>query len=126
MQKNTGITRLVKATSYSIQGFKAGLKTEAALRQELAALIILIPLALLLPVTPLEKVLLIVSLLLVILVELINSAIEAVVDRISSEQHELSGKAKDLGSAAVLIALIISGIMWLVICWPIFINLIAD
>lgn len=118
MQKNTGLIRLIKATRYSIQGFKAGLKTEAALRQELVAIVILVPLALFLPVTPLEKALLINSLLLVFLVELLNSAIETIVDRIGSEKHELSGKAKDLGSAAVFIALIISGIIWLVICLP--------
>ena len=119
MQKNTGFSRLIKATRYSIQGFKAGLKTEAALRQELIAIIILVPLALLLPVSPLEKTLLISSLLLVFLVELLNSAIEATINRIGSEIHELSGKAKDLGSAAVFISLIIAGIIWLVICWPI-------
>ena len=121
MNKNTGFTRLIKATNYSIKGFKAGLKTEAALRQELIALMILTPLALILPVTSLEKVLLINSLLLVFLVELINSAIEAVVDRLGSEWHELSGKAKDLGSAAVFIALVIAALTWLSISLQIFI-----
>ena len=76
------------------------------------------PIAVLLPVSPIEKALLIFSALLVLVVELINSALEAVVDRIGSEFHELSGKAKDVGSAAVLVALVMAGLVWGIILLP--------
>lgn len=120
----TGIRRLINASHYSWLGLKAAWQSEAAIRQEIVALIILLPIALLLPVNPTEKAVLVFSALLVLVIELINSALEAVVDRIGKELHELSGKAKDIGSAAVLVALIIAGLVWLIILLPLFIELI--
>lgn len=120
----TGIRRLINASRYSWLGLKAAWQSEAAIRQEIVALIILLPIALLLPVSPVEKALLVFSALLVLVVELVNSALEAIVDRIGQELHELSGKAKDIGSAAVLIALIMAGLVWLIILLPLFIALI--
>lgn len=107
-----GLRRLINAFGYSINGFKAAYKNEAAFREEVLLAVVLIPTAILLPVEAMEKLLLVVSVLLVLLVEILNSAIEAVVDRFGGEIHELSGRAKDLGSAAVLIALTIAGLVW--------------
>lgn len=107
-----GLRRLINALGYSIQGFKAAYKYEAAFREEVLLAVVLIPTALLLPVDALEKLLLVLSVLFVLLVEILNSAIEAVVDRFGGEIHELSGRAKDLGSAAVLIALTMAGLVW--------------
>ena len=104
--KHTGVTRLVKALGHSRAGFASAYQTEAAFRQEVWLACVLIPTALAIDVGWLEKILLIGSLLLVMMVELLNSAIEAVVDRISTEWHDLSKHAKDVGSAAVLLALI--------------------
>ncbi len=113
--KASGFSRLIKATRYSIAGFKAAWQNEAAFRQECGLLLITIPLAWWLGNTGLDRVLLIGSVLSVMIVELINSAIEAVVDRIGAEIHPLSARAKDLGSAAVLLSLI-----WAIIIWIIF------
>ena len=111
--------RLWRATRYSMQGLRAAFHHEAAFRQELAAAALLIPaalaLALLSPVTWTQCALLIFSVLLVLLVELLNSAIESVVDRISDEDHALSGRAKDAGSAAVLVALVICLVVWVLV-----------
>jgi len=93
-------------------------RTESAFRQEGVLAIVLIPAALFVPVTAVERVMLIASVLLVLLVELLNSAIEAVVDRISLDRHELSRRAKDCGSAAVLIALVICITTWATVLWP--------
>lgn len=101
----TGIRRILDATGYSLQGLKAAWTHEAAFRQELVLTLVLSVCAFLLPVTTLERIMMISSLLLVVIVELINSAIEAVVDRVSDDWHELSGRAKDIGSAAVFVAL---------------------
>ena len=95
-----------------MQGIKAAFVNEAAFRQELILALILLPLAIWLGETGLEKAVLISSLLLVLIVELMNSGIEAIVDRIGSERHELSGRAKDIGSAAVLISLINVVAVW--------------
>lgn len=111
----TGLARIIAAGGYSLQGFKAAYKNEAAFRQEAWLFIILFPLALLWPVSLLAKALLIGSLVLVLIVELFNSAIEAVVDRIGPEHHELSGRAKDIGSAAVLLALLLVIITWILV-----------
>lgn len=100
------------ATGYSLQGLKAAWTNEAAFRQELLLSIVLSISAFFLPVTTLERVLMISSLLVVLIVELINSAIEAVVDRVSDDWHELSGRAKDIGSAAVLVALLLVLFVW--------------
>ncbi|MGI0117516.1 diacylglycerol kinase [Zooshikella sp. RANM57] len=108
----TGIRRLINATRYSYQGLIAAWRNEAAIRQEIVLILVLIPIAIWLDVTLVERILLIGSLLLLLIVELLNSAIESVVDRIGSEYHELSGRAKDTGSAAVLITLILVFMTW--------------
>lgn len=113
MQKNTGLKRIILATGYSLQGLKSAFKHEAAFRQELLLAAIFIPLACYLDVSQIERLLLIAPIFLVIITEIINSAIEAVVDRIGSEHHELAGRAKDLGSAAVLVALILCAYIWI-------------
>lgn len=100
------------ATGYSLQGLKAAWVNEAAFRQELLLSVILSISAFFLPVTTLERVLMIGSLFLVLIVELINSAVEAVVDRVSDEWHVLSGRAKDIGSAAVFVALLLVLFVW--------------
>ena len=124
LKGKTGLRRLLNAFGYSLQGFRAAWQNEAAFREEAMLTIVLTPVALLLPVTGLEKLLLILSLLLLVLVELLNSAVEAVVDRIGPELHPLSGRAKDLGSAAVLIACLILGLTWLFIAVPAVLGLI--
>ena len=109
----TGLGRIVKAGKCSLLGLQAIYKHEAAFRQELLMAVVLMPVAFLLGKTALGVSLMLVGLVLVLLVEVINSAIEAVVDRIGLEHHELSGRAKDLGSLAVLMAIIMCGLIWL-------------
>ena len=109
---NTGINRIVKATGYSWKGLKSAFKHEEAFRQELALCLFLLPLSLWLGQTNVERVILISCLFIVLIVELINSAIEAIVDRIGSEHHRLSGRAKDIGSAAVFLSLLNVTIVW--------------
>lgn len=104
----TGLTRIIKAAGYSRKGFRAAWFNEAAFRQEGVAAIVAVAVACWLDVDAITRVLLIGSVLLVMIVEILNSAIEAVVDRIGSDFHELSGRAKDMGSAAVLLAIIIA------------------
>lgn len=111
----TGFTRVIKATGYSWQGIKACFIHEAAFRQELLLALVLIPLAFWLANTNVELVLMIASVILLLIVEILNSAIEAVVDRFGDQRHELSGRAKDLGSAAVAFALINLLLVWAVI-----------
>lgn len=115
---NTGINRIFKATGYSWAGLKAAFKHEAAFRQELLLCLALMPLGIWLGQTAVERALLIGSLLLVLIVELVNSALEAVVDRFGGEQHELSGRAKDIGSAAVFIALLNVIVVWGLVLLP--------
>ena len=107
-----GLTRIIKGAGYSAKGFRAAWKYESAFRQEVVLTATLIPLAFLLGRNPVEVGLLIASLLLVVIVELLNSGIEAVADRIGDEPHQLSGRAKDLGSAAVFVALILTLVLW--------------
>jgi len=107
--------RLWRATGYSVAGLRAAFRHEQAFRQEVYLLLVVVPLGLWLGDTGVEKVLLIGSWLIVMLAELLNSAIEAVVDRIGSEQHELSGRAKDIASAAVMMALGLAGLTWFVL-----------
>lgn len=107
-----GFKRLINACFFSVAGYKATWEHEEAFRQEIILFIVATPTALWLGETAVEKVLLIGSLVLVLLVELLNSAVEAVVDRVGLERHELSGRAKDIGSAAVTTALV-----WAVITW---------
>lgn len=116
--KRTGLLRALFALKHSYAGLRMTFVSESAFRQETALAVVLIPCAIALPVTPIERVMLIGSMLLVLLVELLNSAVEAVVDRISLDRHELSGRAKDCGSAAVLIALAICAMSWATVLWP--------
>ncbi len=111
-QGMNGIERLIKATIFSCQGLKAAYKHEQAFRQEIYLTLILIPIGLWLGNDGVDRALLVGALLLVLVVELINSGIEAVVDRFGKDVHELSGRAKDVGSAAVLIALINVCVVW--------------
>ena len=110
-----GLQRLVNAAGYSLSGLHSAWRGEAAFRQEVVAALVLLPLALWLGDSGAEKALLAGSWLLVIITELLNSALEAVVDRIGPERHELSKQAKDIGSAAVLIALLNAALVWLLI-----------
>ena len=107
-----GLKRLVDATGYSWAGLKAAYVHEEAFRQEVWLAIILIPLGIWLGATPIEKVLLVGVILLVMIVELLNSGIEAAIDRIGEEHHELSGRAKDIGSAAVFFSLVLVLVTW--------------
>ncbi|RLB68838.1 MAG: diacylglycerol kinase [Deltaproteobacteria bacterium] len=108
-------TRLWRATGFSLKGLQAAFKHEQAFRQEVYVLVLVVPLGLWLGAGALEKVLLIGSWLIVMIAELLNSAVEAVVDRIGSEPHELSGRAKDIASAAVMVALVLAGLTWILL-----------
>lgn len=110
---NTGSKRVIKAVQYSWQGLRASYKHEEAFRQEVILLVVGVPLALWFGDDGVEKALMIASLVLLLIVELLNSAIEAVVDRIGTEQHALAGRAKDMGSAAVTLALLNAVVIWL-------------
>lgn len=110
--KKTGFRRIVNAAGYSFSGLRAAWRTEAAFRQEVILVAILLPLAFLLGNTGMERALLISVCMVVLVAELLNSAIEAVVDRIGPEQHPLAGAAKDLGSAAVFVALVMVVMVW--------------
>jgi len=114
---NTGIRRILRATRFSAQGFAQAWKHEAAFRQELVLAIIMTPIAVWLGQTMVERALLIGVLLLVLIVELFNSAIEAAIDRHGDEHHELSGRAKDMGSAAVFVVLVIVLVVWGAVAW---------
>ena len=113
----TGLTRIIKAAGYSYKGFSAAWQHEAAFRQELVATVLAIILAIWLDVGAIARILLIGSVALVMIVEILNSAIEAVVDRIGSEHHELSGRAKDMGSAAVSLAIVLALFVWGTVLW---------
>ena len=110
-----GLSRVLSASKYSYQGLRAQWQHEAAFRQEVCLFLIALPLALWLGDNGLERAVLIFSVGMVLIVETFNSSVEAVVDRISHEHHELSGRAKDLGSAAVMLALVLAAVVWLVI-----------
>ncbi len=111
-QGTTGLKRLIKAFGFSMQGLSAAFKNEAAFRQEIYLSIILIPMGFYLGKTGIERTLLVSVIILVLIIELINSGMEAIVDRFGDEQHELSGRAKDVASAAVLIALVNVLLVW--------------
>jgi diacylglycerol kinase (ATP) len=117
-QNARGWRRVVNAFGYSMQGFKACFELEEAFRQEVFALIPLIPLGLWLGETPVERAMLVGSLLIVPIVELLNSAIETNVDRVGMERHELSGRAKDIASAAVFSSIAFALIIWGLILIP--------
>lgn len=108
----TGLTRLWNALHYSIDGFKAAYEHEDAFRQEVRLALIMVPLGLYLGHTGVERALLVASVLLVMVIELLNSAVEATVDRISLENHLLAKRAKDIGSAAVLTSLVMLAVVW--------------
>lgn len=110
--KSSGVRRLLCAFRNSRNGFTSAFKKERSVQQEVALAIVLIPLGTYLGNTNIERALLIASVLLLLLVELVNTAIEAVVDRIGPERHELSGLAKDVGSSAVLLSLVILCVVW--------------
>jgi diacylglycerol kinase (ATP) len=107
-----GLIRVWRAIRYSLAGLRAAVDHEAAFRQELLAALVLVPLALWLGHDALERVLLVASLLQVLIVEIVNSAVEAVVDRVSLDRHDLSKRAKDLGSAAVMLSIILAVWVW--------------
>ena len=111
-KNNHGIKRIIRATGFSFQGLTSAWKNEAAFRQELILAILLIPIAILANVSFVESILMIMTLFIVLITELVNSAIEAVVDRISDEIHPLSGQAKDVASAAVFLSLGLCAITW--------------
>ncbi|OCG20273.1 MULTISPECIES: diacylglycerol kinase [unclassified Gilliamella] len=113
MKKSTGLLRIFNATKYSLKGLKAAIKFEAAFRQELILLVVAYIIVMLVDFSIYERILLLGSIGFVMITELINSAIECVVDRIGSERHELSGRAKDYGSAAVFLSLLLTVILWI-------------
>lgn len=113
----TGLPRIIDAFGYSMKGFAAVWKYEAAFRQEVGLAIVLIPTAFWLAQTPVELILLIASVFWVLMAELANSSVEAVVDRTGSERHELSGRAKDIGSALVFVSLTLLALVWGIIAF---------
>jgi diacylglycerol kinase (ATP) len=114
----TGLQRVINATRYSLEGFAAAARHEDAFRQELMLAAVLVPLGLWLGNDGVERALLAASVLLVLVVELLNSAVEATVDRVSLDDHRLAKRAKDLGSAAVMMALVTVAAVWLLVLLP--------
>ena len=119
---NRGVTRAWHAMKNSLAGFRVAIREESAFRQELTLAAILVPCGLVVPVDPVSRVLLLGSVLLVLIVELLNSSLEAAIDRISLERHELSRRAKDLGSAAVMLTLGVCAMTWAVIVGPLVVR----
>jgi diacylglycerol kinase (ATP) len=113
--KPTGITRLIRSFGYSFQGFRCAWREEAAFRQEIALALVVIPAGMYLGKSGVERALLVSPMLLILVVEFLNSAVEAVVDRSGTERHPLAGMAKDMGSAAVLLSFALLGTVWLLI-----------
>ncbi|MWP49722.1 MULTISPECIES: diacylglycerol kinase [unclassified Gilliamella] len=113
MKKSTGLLRILKAAKYSLKGLKSAIKYETAFRQELILLVVAYVIVMLVDFSIYERILLLGSIGVVMITELINSAIECVVDRIGSERHDLSGRAKDYGSAAVFLSLLLTVILWI-------------
>ncbi|MGK0409431.1 MAG: diacylglycerol kinase (ATP) [Shewanella psychromarinicola] len=117
-ENNHGLKRVFRATGFSMKGLMSAWKNEAAFRQETVLACIMLPIVLLINISTPERILLIMTVLIVLIVELLNSAIEAVVDRIGDEIHPLSGQAKDIASAAVFISLVLCALTWSIIIWP--------
>jgi diacylglycerol kinase (ATP) len=113
-----GLTRLLNATGYSRDGLAAAWKHEAAFREEVLLALVAVPLALYFGQGGVERALLIGSIFLILIVEILNSALEAIVDKASPEKHELAKRAKDMGSAAVLLALGNAAVVWACVLWP--------
>jgi diacylglycerol kinase (ATP) len=114
-EKPTGITRLLRAFGYSLQGFRHAWREEAAFRQEVCLSLVVIPAGFALGHTGIERALLVYPMLQILVIEILNSAVEAVVDRGGTERHPLAGMAKDMGSAAVMLSFAILGTVWLLI-----------
>jgi diacylglycerol kinase (ATP) len=114
-EKPKGLTRILRAAAASYKGLQGAYRGEAAFRQELGLSVLVIPLGLWLGRNGVERALLIAPMLLILIVELLNSAVEATVDRIGLERHVLAGLAKDIGSAAVLMSFVLLGVMWLLV-----------
>ena len=119
---NRGLTRAWHAAKNSWCGMVYAYQEESAFRQELTLLVILTPIAIFLPVSPLQKAILVTSLIMVLVVELLNSSVEAAIDRLSFDHHDLSKRAKDFGSAAVMLALLVAAILWITVCIPLVMN----
>ncbi len=115
---DTGIIRIIRAFGYSMRGLVATLRHESAFRQEMVLFLLMAPLAVWLGHDGIERAVLIGSLFVVLITELLNSAVESVVDRVGSERHELSGRAKDMGSAAVLLSLLNVIVIWALVLVP--------
>ncbi|MEQ1598979.1 MAG: diacylglycerol kinase [Methylotenera sp.] len=116
-KSKNGLERIAKALGYSLAGLKAAYKNEAAIRQETWLMVVLVPLGLYLGQTNIERILLVGVVFLVFIVELLNSAVEAAVDHTSIDHHKLAGRAKDIGSAAVFVSIMLLLLVWyLVIC----------
>ena len=113
-----GLTRLINALGYSRDGLRAAWQNEAAFREEILLAAITIPLALFLAKTGVDRALMIGSIILILIVEILNSAVEAVVDKASPEKNELAKRAKDMGSAAVLLSLLNAAVIWGCVLWP--------
>ena len=111
----TGFDRIVRAAGFSYEGFVSAIRTEAAFRQELMLAVVLIPLGLWLGDSGLERAMLVGCIVLILIVELLNSAVESVVDRVGDEYHELSKKAKDIGSAAVFLSFGNALLIWILV-----------
>lgn len=120
---NRGLTRAWHAAKNSWCGLVYAFREESAFRQELTLLILLTPIAFALPISLLEKSLLVSSLVMVLVIELLNSSVEAAIDRISFEHHDLSKRAKDFGSAAVMLALVVAALLWIAVCSPLILSL---
>lgn len=121
-ENGTGFSRIIKATHCSLKGLRFAWTHESAFRQEAMLALIMGPIAFIVAQTTIELILLIMTLFIVLIVEVINSAVEAAIDRIGSERHALSGAAKDLGSFAVMLALFVCGGTWIAIIWENFIK----
>ena len=120
---NRGLARAWHAAKNSWCGLVYAFMEESAFRQELTLFALLTPVAFLLPITLLEKALLVSSLVMVLVIELLNSSVEAAIDRISFEHHDLSKRAKDFGSAAVMLALFVAALLWAAVCIPVILKL---
>ncbi|MCX7238222.1 diacylglycerol kinase [Polynucleobacter sp.] len=120
---NRGLARAWHAAKNSWCGLVYAFREESAFRQELTLLVLLTPIAFALPISLLEKSLLLSSLVMVLVIELLNSSVEAAIDRISFEHHDLSKRAKDFGSAAVMLALVVATLLWAAVCTPLILSL---
>lgn len=117
-ENNHGIKRVIRATGFSLSGLRLAWSHEAAFRQEVVLGLLALPVIFILELTSIERAVMLLTLFIVLIVELLNSAIEAVVDRVGAEIHPLSGQAKDIASAAVMLSLALCAATWGIILWP--------